>query len=112
MTRRTLLLLAGAGATSPAAWSQYVLPPQNPPSERFPPSPGQAAELGHKMAQLQEGLTALRKKGVADEVLVEAEIFHKAALWIGRYNEYYGKNSATQALALLDPYREFAIPNC
>jgi len=96
MTRRTFHRLVGAGAASRAAWSQYMLPPQNPPGERFPPSAPQAAELGRKIAQLQESLTALRKKGVADEALVEAEIFHKAAVWIGRYNEYYGKDSAAR----------------
>src|SRR5262249_8175964 len=32
----------------------------------------------------------------------EVEIFHKAAVWIGRHNEYYYKNSVPQTLALLD----------
>src|SRR5262245_12966033 len=102
MTRRSLLLLAGSAATTPSARSQYVLPPQNPPSERFPPSSEQAAELTQKMAQLQDRLAALKKKGVNDELLVEVEIFHKAVSWIGRYNEYYGRNAAAQTMALVN----------
>jgi len=100
--RRTFLLLAGAAAASRLGRSQYVLPPQAVPSERFPPSPTQAAEMGRRMALLQERLAALRMKNVPDESLVEAEIFHKAAVWIGRYNEYFAKDAADQTLALLD----------
>jgi len=102
MTRRTWLMLAGVGAASPLARGQYVLPPQNAPSERFPPSPEQAAEIGRKMAQLQESLAALKQRNVPDESLVEVEIFHKAAAWIGRHNEYFTRNSAAQTIGLLD----------
>jgi dienelactone hydrolase len=102
MTRRTLLLLAGAGATSPLARGQYVLPPQAPPTERFPPSPDQAAELRRKMADLEARLSTLRQSSIPDESLVEVEIFHKAAAWIGRHNEYFYKTSVPQTLALLD----------
>ena len=102
MTRRTLLLLAGAGATSPLARSQYVLPPQAPPSEHFPPSPDQAAELRRKMADLEARLSTLRQNNIPDETLVEVEIFHKAAVWIGRHNEYFYKTSVPQTLTLLD----------
>src|SRR5215472_2468984 len=100
--RRTFLLLAGAAAASRLVRSQYVLPPQNMPGERFPPSAGQAAEIGRKIALLQERLSDLRKKNVSDESLVEVEIFHKAAVWIGRFNEYFRKEAADQTLALLD----------
>jgi hypothetical protein len=100
--RRTFLLLAGAAAASRFGRSQYVLPPQNVPNERFPPSPGQAAEIGHKLALLQERLSDLRKKSVPDEAVVEVEIFHKAAVWIGRFNEYFRKDAVDQTLALLD----------
>jgi dienelactone hydrolase len=100
--RRTFLLLAGAAAASRFGRSQYVLPPQNVPSERFPPSAGQAAEIGRKIALLQERLSDLRNKNVSDESVVEVEIFHKAAVWIGRFNEYFRKDAADQTLALLD----------
>jgi hypothetical protein len=100
--RRTFLLLAGATAASRLGQSQYVLPPQAVPPERYPPSPAQAAEIGRKMGLLQDRLADLRKKNVPDASLVEAEIFHKAAVWIGRYNEYFAKDAADQTLALLD----------
>jgi predicted esterase len=95
-------MLAGVGAAPRLGLSQYVLPPQNAPSERFPPAHDQAAEIASKLAQLQESLTALKQKNTPDETLVEVEIFHKAAAWIGRYNEYFTKNSVGQTIALLD----------
>jgi hypothetical protein len=100
--RRTFLLLAGTAAASRLGRSQYVLPPQAVPGERYPPTPAQAAEIGRKLSLLQDRLSDLRKKNVPDEALVEAEIFHKAAVWIGRYNEYFRKDNADQTLALLD----------
>jgi hypothetical protein len=102
MTRRTLLHLSVLGALSPCARGQYVLSQQNPPGDRFPPSPEQAAEIRRKMAELEARLAALRDKAVADETLVEVEIFHKAAEWIGRHDEYYYKDSVAKTLALLD----------
>jgi hypothetical protein len=102
MTRRTLLYLPGFGALASLARGQYVRPPQNPPSSQFPPSSEQAAAMRGKMAELEERLSALRQKNVPDETLVEVEIFHKAAVWIGRYDEYYYEDSAAKTLALLD----------
>lgn len=101
MTRRTLLYLSALGAFSPRARSQYVLSPQAPPSDRFPPSSEQAAEIGRKMAELEKRLSASQEK-IPDETLVEVEIFHKAAEWIGRHDEYYYKDSVAKTLALLD----------
>ncbi|MEO8050515.1 MAG: prolyl oligopeptidase family serine peptidase [Acidobacteriota bacterium] len=102
MTRRTWLMLAGALAGTRWGNGQYVLPAQAPPAERFPPTPEQAAEIARKMAQLQDSLASLKQKGALDESLAEVEIFHKAAEWIGRYHEYFTKNSVDQTLALLD----------
>jgi dienelactone hydrolase len=100
--RRTFLLLAGAAAASRPGRSQYVLPPQAVPPERFPPSPQQAAEIARRLAQLEERLADLRKKNVPDESVVEAEIFQKAAVFIARFNEYFRQDSAAQTIALLD----------
>jgi dienelactone hydrolase len=100
--RRTFLLFTGAAAVSRLGYGQYVLPPQPLPSERFPPSPGPLAEIRRKTALLETSLQDLRKKNIADELLVEAEIFHKAAVWIERFNEYFRKESADQTLAVLD----------
>jgi hypothetical protein len=102
MTRRTLLYLSALGAFPARAHGQYVRPPQSPPATQFPPSAEQAAELRRKMAELEERLSALREKNVPDETLVEAEIFHKAAVWIARHDEYYYKDSVAKTLALVD----------
>ena len=67
--RRTFLLLAGATAASRPGRSQYVLPPQAVPPERFPPSAQEAAEIARRLTQLEERLTDLRKKNVPDESL-------------------------------------------
>ena len=100
--RRTFLLFTGAAAASRVGHGQYVLPPQPLPNERFPPSPGQLAEIRRKTASLETRLQNLRKKNIPDESLVEAEIFHKAAVWIERFNEYFRQDSADQTLAVLD----------
>jgi len=102
MTRRTLLYLPALGAFSTRARGQYVRPAQAPPGNQFPPSSEQAAEIRRKMAELEERLSALRQKKVPDEPLVEVEIFHKAAEWIGRHDEYFYKDSVAKTLALLD----------
>ena len=100
--RRTFLLLTGATVAARFGRSQYVLPPQPVPSERFPPSPEQASELRRRIALLEVRLQELRKRNVEDAALVEVEIFHKAAVWIERFNEYFRRDSVDQTLALLD----------
>jgi pimeloyl-ACP methyl ester carboxylesterase len=102
MTRRTLLHLSVLGALAPSARGQYVLSQQSPPDGRFPPSSEQAAEIRRKMAELEARLVALGGSNIADDNLVEVEIFHKAAEWIGRHDEYYYKDSVSKTLALLD----------
>jgi pimeloyl-ACP methyl ester carboxylesterase len=102
MTRRTLLSLPALGALAFRARGQYVRPAQNPPSSQFPPSPEQAAEIRSKTAELEERLSSLRGKQVPDEAVAEVEIFHKAAEWIERHDEYYYEDSAAKTLALLD----------
>ncbi len=100
MTRRTVLFLPAFGAFPLLAQGQYS--PQAAPAKTFSPSPEQAAEIRRKMGKLPQSLSALRQKNVPDESLVEVEIFHKAAQWIGHHNEYFHENSAAQTLSLLD----------
>ncbi len=102
MTRRTLLYLSALGYYSPLARGQYVLSPQAPPATQFPPSAEQAAAIRRKMAALEERLSALREQNVPDASLSEVEIFHKAAVWMGRYDEYFYEDSAAQTISLLD----------
>ena len=71
MTRRTLFYLTVLGAVAPQARGQYVRPSQAPPSDQFPPSSEQAAELLRKIAELEGRISALRRKSVPDETLAE-----------------------------------------
>ncbi len=102
MTRRALLYLPALAVFSPHLRGQYLRPSQSPPDSQFPPSSEQAAEMRRKLAELEERLSALRGKNAPEESLVEVEIFHKAAVWIGRQAEYFYKDSAGKTLALLD----------
>ena len=101
-SRRTFLLLTGAAAVSRFAPGQYVLPPQPLPSERFPPSPEQLAQIRRKTALLASRLDQLRQRNIADDLLAEVEIFHKASVWIDRFGEYFRPDDAAHSIAVLD----------
>jgi dienelactone hydrolase len=45
--------------------------------------------IADKTEKLGQTIDSLRRKGVRDPYLAEAEIFHKAAVWIVRHNEFY-----------------------
>jgi hypothetical protein len=100
--RRTFLMLVGTAAASRFARAQYVLPPQAPPKETFPPTPAQAAEINRKLASLDSALKALKANNTSVDLIAEVEIFHKAGTWIGRFGEYYGEDVVSQINALLD----------
>ena len=100
--RRTFLLFTGAAAVSRVGRGQYVLPPQPLPTERFPPSPGQLAEIRRKTASLETRLQNLRKKNIPDESLVEAEIFIKQRCGSNVSTSTSAQDSADQTLAVLD----------
>src|SRR5580700_9691239 len=100
--RRTFLLFTGAAAASRFAPGQYVLPPQPLPSERFPPSPEQLAEIRRKTALLASRLDQLRPKNIPDDLFVEVEIFHKAGVWIDRFGEYFRPDDAPHTIFMFD----------
>src|SRR5262249_14450128 len=49
-----------------------------------------------------QALESLRRQGVRDPWLAEVQIYHKAASWIVRHNEFYTADAAKWTLAALD----------
>ncbi|MFN4258933.1 MAG: prolyl oligopeptidase family serine peptidase [Gemmataceae bacterium] len=78
------------------------------PAQDFAPPPalkleaGQFQEIQAKTARLDKMLTALRRQGLRDPLLADVEVYHKAAVWISRHNEFYTKETADWTLAVLD----------
>jgi hypothetical protein len=54
-----------------------------------------------KTAELERALKPLRGR-VADDLLVDAEVYLKAAQWVVRFDEFYSKADGEHALAVLD----------
>lgn len=64
-------------------------------------------QIEEKAGQLDATLRPLRGK-VGDDLLVDAEVYLKAARWILRYDEFYSKSYVAQTLAVLDAGMERA----
>ncbi len=87
------LLLAVAGA--PRA-QDYSPPPANLPSESL------LKQIAEKSKALDQILAGLHKQGVNDAVLVDAEVYLRAARQITRHQEFFHKDSTAWTLAALD----------
>lgn len=61
----------------------------------------QRRQIEQKADELDAALRPLRGK-IADDLLVDAEVYLKAARWILRYDEFYSKAYVTETLAVLD----------
>src|SRR5947207_2208974 len=72
-----VLLLAAAAA------AQYDPPPAKTPDKET------LAAIAERTARLGNGLTTLQRQGVRDPVLADIEVYHKAAEWTSRHNEFY-----------------------
>ena len=72
------------------------------PPEAFPVAKEVMAEIGQKTKRLDEMLRILRKQGVPDVLLVDVEVYHRAATLIVEHNEFFQKDSASWTLAVLD----------
>jgi predicted esterase len=97
LPRRSLAVLTSVLITAAAAGQgNYTPPPTQPPDE----ATRKAILEGTR--RLQEAVVVLQRQGVRDPVLADIEIYHKAAEWLVRHNEFYQKDSAAQVLAALD----------
>jgi hypothetical protein len=74
------------------------------------PDDAMRKKIEAKMGKLADALGALRAKGLegselgalGDAILADIEIYHQAAAWIMRHNEFFQKESATWTLEALD----------
>jgi predicted esterase len=84
-------LLAG-----PALAQNYAPPPSIPPDAKT------KALIEQRTLELGKAILTLQRLGVRDPFLGDVEIYHKAATWIARLDEYYDKLSADWTLKILD----------
>lgn len=94
--RSVLAALVIAGAVGPAAAQNYSPPPSQAPDEAT------LKTIADKTTKLGRIIESLRRQGVRDAALVDVEIFHKAAVWIVRHQEFYHKDAGTWTCAVLD----------
>ncbi len=66
------------------------------------PSPATLKAIKEKTDKLGKSLAVLRKLGVRDPGLADAEIYHEAALKIVEHNEFFQPNLADATLEVLD----------
>src|SRR5262249_30155833 len=74
----------------------FAPPPSNKPDDAV------RKQIAEKTEKLGKELTDLRRLGVHDPVLAEIEIFHKAAVWIVRHDEFFHKDAGDWTLKVLD----------
>jgi pimeloyl-ACP methyl ester carboxylesterase len=82
-----------------AAATLFAQAPTPVPAIRITPEERQTIE--QKTGELDAALRPLRGK-VADDLLIDAEVYLKAARWIVRYDEFYSKAYVAQTLYVLD----------
>src|SRR5260370_12358485 len=87
-------LLAVSVRLAPA--QNYAPPPSKPPDEAT------LKVIADKTARLGSLLNSLRRQDIRDPYLSDIEIYHKAALWIARHNEFYQAEAGDWTLDALD----------
>src|SRR6266540_5080779 len=94
--RLLLAVAALAAATS-------LLPAQDyAPSNAVAPDEATLKAIAERADRLGGALQSLRRRGVPETLLVEVEVYEKAALGISRHNEFYQKDYAAWTLDALD----------
>ena len=89
-------VLATAAGRLPAQAQDYTPPPSQPPDAAT------LKAIAERSAKLGEALRSLRQRGVLDAYRADIEVYHKAAEWITRHDEFYQKESAAWTLEALD----------
>jgi dienelactone hydrolase len=59
-------------------------------------------KIAERTEQLHKGIEELTQKGILDEVVVDVEVYWKAAVWIVRHGEWFTADSGKQTLRVLD----------
>jgi len=83
-------------ATATLLLAQFAPPAAKPPDEATQKS------IAARTEKLGKTIASLRAQGVRDPGLAEAEIYHKAAVWIVRHNEFFDDASGAWTLEGLD----------
>jgi predicted esterase len=78
------------------AAQSFAPPPSQPPDEAT------LRAIENKTARLENAVATLRRQGVRDPWLAEIQVYHKAASWIVRHNEFYAPQASQWTLAVLD----------
>jgi dienelactone hydrolase len=77
-------------------------------AQDYAPPPAKAPDkdtlqaIADKTRRLGQAVESLRRQGVPDQLLVEAQVYHKAATWIVRHNEFYQAADGAKTLDVLD----------
>jgi hypothetical protein len=79
------------------AWGQQFAPPA-----AKTPDEATLKAIAARTEKLGKAIEALRRQNVRDPVLAEVEIYHKAAVWIVRHQEWYTADAGAWTLAVLD----------
>lgn len=76
--------------------AQYAPPPAVKPSEEV------LKKIDALAGKLDDALKLLRREQVQEPILTDIEVYHKAAAWIMRHNEFYDKNSGEWTIEALE----------
>ncbi len=82
-------------------WSPPLSAQFDPPGVHKPDAATMKA-ITEKTERLGKAIAELRKKDPNHRNLPDVEIFHKAAVWIVRHNEFYDKNAGAWTVEALD----------
>ncbi len=95
---RRWLLVVGMGLVTASS-----LPAQDfaPPAGKLPDE-ATLKSIRDKTGLLSRALARLRKQGLRDPWLAEAEVYHRAAEWIVQHQEFYHADSGAWTLEALD----------
>jgi hypothetical protein len=98
--RRPRWFLAVAGLLC-AAGTLLLAQDFTPPPAKTPDA-GTLKAITDKSIDLYKKIKQLQKQGVSDPWLAEIEIYHKAAAWIVKHNEFFQEDAAKWTLEALD----------
>lgn len=77
-------------------------PAQYEPPNAKPPDKATQEAIVAKVRQLGQALSVMQRQGVRDPVFADVEIYHKAADWTVRHNEFYSDQFGAWTMAVLD----------
>src|SRR5262245_57043735 len=76
--------------------AQYAPPLANKPSDET------LTKINQLKDKLDRALRMLRRNGIHDPLLSDVEVYHKAATWITRHNEFYHKDASDWTVEVLE----------